>query len=261
MTLSATALVNLTQAKNYLRVDAAASLHVDAEFVGVGDGADKTFDLDHTPVGGSLRLYVDNTLQVETTDYSISGVTVTFVVAPPLNDGITANYDYDASADTFEAYDDDLLERLVAAATKKAEDYTGRVFIQRELVETHIGDGQQVLRLYKRPVDSVAGITIGGDALTTYTERLTVGRIYHTVVWPRDYEVVVTYTAGYGTNRATTQPLVPDAVTAVLLILANLYENRVDQVKSEAVVGVGSVTYDVPSQAKELLNPLRVNVL
>ncbi len=261
MTLSATALVNLTQAKNYLRVDAAADLHVDAEFAGVGDGADKTFDLDHTPVGGSLRLYVDNTLQVETTDYSISGVTVTFVVAPSLNDGITANYDYTASADTFEAFDDESLERLIAAATSKAEAYTGRVFVQRELVETHIGDAKQVLRLYKRPVVSVGGITIGGEALTTYTERLTVGRIHHTVVWPLDYEIVVTYTAGYGADRAATQLLVPDAVTAVLLMLANLYENRVDQVVSENVAGIGSVTYGVPSQAKELLNPLRVNIL
>ncbi len=261
MTLSITALVDVTQAKTYLRVDAAASLHVDAEFIGVGDGADKTFDLDHTPVSGSLRLYVDNVLQVETTDYSISGATVTFVVAPSLNDGLTANYDYAASADTFEAYDDDLLERLIAAATKKAEDYTGRVFLQRELVETHIGDAKQVLRLYKWPVVSVTSITIGGKALTTYTERLTIGRIYHTSVWPLDYEIVITYTAGYGDDRAATQPLVPSAVTAVLLILANLYENRVDQVKSENVAGVGSVTYDVPSQAKELLNPLRVNTL
>ena len=68
-------------------------------------------------------------------------------------------------------------------------------------------------------------------------------------------------TAGYGAGRAATQALIPDAVTAVLMMVAYLYENRVDQVKSESIAGLGSVTYDIPSQAKELLNPLRVNVL
>ena len=36
MSLSATALVTLVQAKNYLRVDPAASLQINAEFVDVG---------------------------------------------------------------------------------------------------------------------------------------------------------------------------------------------------------------------------------
>jgi len=261
MSLSDTALVTLVQAKNYLRVDAAASLHVDAEFVGVGTGAEDEFNLDHTPVEGSLILKVNDVLQVDPTNYSISGTTITFVVNPPLNEGITASYDYAAGANTFESYDDDLLENLIEAATKKAEDHVGRLFIRREIAETHIGDNKQVLKLYRQPVVSVTGITVGGVALTSYTERLTIGRIYHLVVWPLDYEIVVTYTVGYGANRAATQALVPDAVTAVLLIIANLFENRTDQVKSESVTGLGSVTYDISSQAKELLNPLRTNVI
>lgn len=263
MALSDTALVTLVQAKNYLRVDAAVSLHVDAEFVGVGTGSAVEFDLDNTPIEGSLILKVNDVLQVEDTHFTISAATITFETAPTLNHGITASYDYAAGDNTFESYDDLLLERLIEAATKKAEDDTGRAFVQREITETHIGDNKQVLKLYRQPVvaDSVSSITVGGAALTTWSERLTIGRIYHLVVWPLDYEIVVTYTAGYGANRAAAQALVPDAVAAVLLILANLFENRTDQVKSESIAGVGSVTYDIPSQAKELLNSLRTNVL
>lgn len=257
MALSDVALVTLIQAKNYLRVDVASSLHIDAEFLGVGDGADKTFDLDHTPAEGSLILKVNDVLQVETTDFTISGVTITFETAPTTNHGITASYDYAAGADTFESYDDDLLERLIEAVTKKAEDYTGRAFVQREIVETHIGDNKQVLKLYKQPVVSVDSITIAGDALTDFTERLTIGRIYHPVVWPLDYEIVVTYTAGYGTGRAATQALVPDAVTAVLLILAFFFENRTDKVDSINISGIGSNSFKLPSQAEDLLDTLR----
>ncbi len=265
MALNDLALVSLIQAKNYLKVDAAASLHVGAEYVGTGNAANVTFYLDYVPIEGSLKLYVENVLQVEVKDYTIalSTKTITFEVASTPGDGeiVTASYDKAAEDDTFEAYDDDLLERLIEAATKKAEDYTGRAFVRGQITETHIGDNKQVLKLYKRPVVSITSVHVGGDELTTYSERLTIGRIYHLVVWPLDYEIVVVYQAGYGVDRGATQPLVPDVVAAVLLIIANLFENRTDQLKSESIAGLGSVTYDIPSQAKELLNPLRVNVL
>ena len=260
MALSNIALVSLPQAKNYLRVDAAASLHISAEFIGVGDGADKTFSLDHTPIEGSLKLYVDNTLQVEITDFSISGADITFVTAPVLDKGITADYDYVAGDDTFESYDDDILETLIAAATKKAEDYTGRAFIQREVIETRIGDGKKTLKLYRMPIASVDSITIDGSDLDSWSERLSIGRIYHSVVWEANAEIVVTYTAGYG-DRAATQALIPDAVTAVLLIISDLYEKRGDKVDSESISGLGSTSYKLPSRAMELLNPLSLNIL
>ena len=261
MTLSTTALVSLVQAKNYLRVDKATNLHVVAEFVGVGTGSEDEFPLDNTPIEGSLKLYVSDVLQVEDIAFTVSDATITFTAAPDLAAGITASYDYKADADTFESYDDDLLERLIEAATKKAEDYTGRAFVQRTIVEPRLGDGKQAMKLYKQPIDSIDTITVGGTELTTYSQRLVIGRIYHLVAWPEDYEIIVTYTAGYGADRDATQPLVPNAVSAVLLILANLYENRVDQLKSESTAGLGSVTYDIPSQAEKWLDPLRVNVL
>ena len=333
MTLAATALVTLVQAKAHLRIDAAADLHVSAEFVGVGDAADVTFDLDNTPVEGTLRLYVDNVLQVETTDYSISGVTVTFVIAPPLNDGITANYDYAAGDDTFESYDDLLLENLIAAATKKAEDWTGRAFIQRTITEKHFGNGTKILKLYKQPVQSITSVVrdiseeVGtGDgstvaftldetptalsvkvyvdgvlqtltanytiaaavitfvaapaddtkitakythtilAISEYTEWLDIGRLYSIDIWSAKRVFTVVYTTGYGATRAATQALIPDAVTAVLLMVAYLYENRTDMVHGESVSGVGSITYELPlyvdkSGAKQYLEAMRAIAL
>ena len=268
MTLSATALVNLTQAKNYLRVDAAASLHVDAEYVSVGDvGGTVEFDLANIPIEGSLKLYVvdrDPALQVEDTDFTISGLTITFTEAPTSGKAITASYDHAAEDDTFESYDDDLLERLIVAATKKSEDYTGRAFIQREIVETRIGDGTKTLKLYKMPVDDVTSITVGGDALIEWSERLSIGRIYHLIAWELDAEIIITYDAGYDTDRTVTQALVPDAVIAVLIAVAAWYENRMG-IKSQNISGIGSVDYGdlegLPEASKRKLDSLRVSVI
>ena len=268
MSLNDTALVTLIQAKAHLRVDAAASLRVDAEYVGEGDDATVAFDLDNTPVGGSLQLYVNNVLQVEDTDFAISAATVTFTAAPASPLPITASYDYAADADTFESYDDELLENLINAATKKAEDYTGRAFIERTVTETHIGNGTTILKLYKMPIVAAEAIaiTVDGVELTTWSERLSIGRLYHLAVWDEYAEIVVTYTAGYAATRAATQALVPDAVAAVLMMVAYLYENRTDLVHGESVAGLGSVTYELPlytekSGANLLLAPLRVNLL
>lgn len=264
MTLSNEALVTLVQAKNYLRVDAAASLHVDAEYVGAGDGT-LEFGLAHIPVEGSLKLYVVGRvpfLQREDTDFTISGLDITFTEAPANGKAITASYDYAADADTFESYDDDLLETLIGAATKKAEDYTGRAFIQREITETRVGDGTRILKLYRQPIVDVASVTIGGNDID-WSERLSIGRLYHPFAWEEYAEIVVTYTAGYG-DMATTQAAVPDAVVAVLGAVATWYENRMG-IKSQSIAGVGSVDYGdlegLPEASKKKLDSLRVNVL
>ncbi len=277
MGLSSTALVTLPQAKNYLRMDAAASLHVDAEYVGVGDGSDTTFDLDHTPLSGSLKLYLNNVLLTETTHYSISAATITFVVYPPTGQAITASYDYAASDDTFESYDDELLENLINAATKKCEDYCGRAFIQRAITEYRIGDGGTLLKFNRRPVSTLTSVVMGSSTLTEDTDFTlydeegvlkrplggTEGSFWATNIqgigWTDGYKITIVYTAGYAATRAATQALVPDAVMAVLVAVANWYENRLG-VKSESVSGVGSVDYDIgelPEQSKRLLSSLK----
>ena len=274
MTLAATALVTLPEAKNFIRKDAASSLQIFAEPVGTGNGTNKTFTLDNTPVAGSLKLYVGGTLQVETTNYSLSTATITFVTAPGNGVIVTAAYDYAASDNTFEDYDDTLLETLINAATKKCEDFCGRAFIQRAITENRIGDSNTHLYLNKKPVSTFTSITLGGASLTEDTdftlydeEGLLLRPVGVTTLWSdnpnsygwtKNYKIVVTYTAGYGSTRAATQALVPDAVLAVLTAVANWYENRLG-IKSEAISGIGSQTYDIgelPEQSKRLLSSI-----
>jgi len=173
MSLSDTALATVVQAKEYMRKDAAASLHVYAEYVGVGDGSETEFDLDNTPVTGSLKLYLNNVLLTETTHYSISTATITFVVYPPNGHAITANYEYAADDNTFESYDDELIENLINAATKKCEDFTGRAFIQRSITSSINGTGHDTIRIPYTPMVSITSVSYKvvngktGDGSTT----------------------------------------------------------------------------------------------
>lgn len=278
MSLSDTALLTLIQAKNFLHKDAASSLQIFAEYVGVGTGSATAFSLDNTPETGSLKLYVANAggvpvLQTETTDYSISGANITFITIPASGRAITAAYDYAASANTFEAYDDDLLEILINSATKKCEDFCGRAFIQRTTTENRIGDGGNLLKLNKRPVSTLTSITLAGGTLTEDTDfTLYKEEGYLTrpiaispwttdilsISWTEGTKIVVTYTAGYASTRAATQALVPDAVLAVLVAVANWYENRLG-LASESVSGIGSQSYvigELPEQSRKLLSSL-----
>lgn len=51
---------------------------------GVVDGVNVTFTLAHAPKPtGSEEVYLNGQLQIPTSDYTISGATITFVVAPP----------------------------------------------------------------------------------------------------------------------------------------------------------------------------------
>ena len=328
MALSATALVTLPEAKTYMRKDAAGSLHVDAEYVGVGDGVETHFSLDHAPVTGSLKLYLNNALLTETTHYSISGADVTFVVYPPVGQAITASYDYAAGDDTFESWDDTLLEFLINAATKKCEDHIGKAFIQRSITDSVNGTGMDALRLPKAPVLSVASVsykrvvtktgngsilafdlgytpktgtltvyvngvlknetsdyTLSGQTVTftsapadhaeiafrfevnlvlgtNYTEKLHLARLYG--AWLKDYEYVITYTAGYGATRDLAQAAVPEAVMAVLAAVAWWYNNRLG-VTHQIDNGLGSVSYTdpglLPPLSRQFLSRLNRNLI
>ena len=217
-----------------------------------GTALTKRSVLDYAPIEGSLKLYVDFVLKVENTDFTISGASITFTAAPANGKLVTASYDMVAPSNTFEDYDNALLEQLIETATKKAEDYTEKAFIQREITETHIGDGTKVLKLYKQPVIEVKSIEVDGAEITDYTEYLSIGRLWGT--WPKNSEIEVVYTAGYGGETPTlaeVQLLVPDAVLAVKVAVAHWYGNRLG-VKSESVSGVGSEDYGEPEELPAL---------
>jgi hypothetical protein len=167
-------------------------------------------------------------------------------------------------ADTIAA-DTELLEGLILSATRQVEEFCGRAFMTRTITETRIGNGRTFLALYYRPVTDVASITVDGIALvsTDWVERLSMGQLFPSAgVWARDSEIVIVYSAGYGTDRAVVQAAVPQAVTAVKMLVAQMHENR-EGVKSVSIDGVGSTTYDtdqMPGWQKRVW-PLKVNVL
>ena len=161
MTLSAYALVTRNQAKAALQLDQLAALHIDAEYVGTGDGTETVFTLDHTPLTGSLKVYVDSTLKVEVTDFTYATATITFTTAGKPGNGkiVTAAYDYAATTDTFESYDDDLLDTFINSATALAEQYCERCFMPQTLTESHWGTDSKTLKLYRRPVISITSVS------------------------------------------------------------------------------------------------------
>lgn len=263
MPLNATALVTLLQAKAHLKLDHAVSDHIEAEYVGMGNGSNKAFALDNTPIEGTLRLYVDGVEKAEGTDYTRIGAVCTFVTAPPNGKSVTAAYDK-ASSGTFDGYDDGTLEGQINAATAWAEKQSGYAFVEREITETHIGDGSQWLQLYRRPVTAITSVKIDGELLTVddYDERLSMAMLYREGGWDNNYEVEIVYTAGCGADRAAAQASDEGSVglQAVLLILGALWENRIDGVGSVNIPGAGSISYGAESQAKKMLNSLRTNL-
>lgn len=59
---------------------------------GTLNGSNRTFTLSYTPATGSLALWLNGVEQVPTTDYTSSGATVTFTVAPRSSDLMVAEY-------------------------------------------------------------------------------------------------------------------------------------------------------------------------
>ncbi len=161
---------------------------------------------------------------------------------------------------------DSYLDDLVTAATEKAEQYTGRAFINQTWELTLDDFPAWALTLPRPPlvsVSSIAYVDDNGDSQTLSSSLYIVGtkskpgRLTPTYdqVWPSTRNIIeavtVTYVAGYGSAASS----VPDrALQAVRLTVANWYANR------EAVV-VGTISGELPQNAMWLLNGLRVGVV
>lgn len=61
---------------------------------GAINGTNKIFTLVHTPVSGSVVLFLNGLQQTSGTDFTVSGNTITLVVAPNSGSTLTANYQY-----------------------------------------------------------------------------------------------------------------------------------------------------------------------
>ena len=164
--------------------------------------------------------------------------------------------------------DDDYIAELIAGARDAAETECGRAFITRTYTLTladfprlYSQDCGHDILLPVGPVGSVTGITYTDSAGATQTLATTdysvgakTARISPVVSWPTTYypyspeNVTVTYTAGFGPTYAS----VPAAArAAVLLILADRYENRGDNMSNFLA------DRPIPAAALRLLGGLR----
>lgn len=77
--------------KTVVTIGGGSTTFVENEVVGTGDDSTTVFSLANTPIAGSVHVFV-GMRQTLTDDYSISGTTITFVVAPPTGQKIIADY-------------------------------------------------------------------------------------------------------------------------------------------------------------------------
>lgn len=154
--------------------------------------------------------------------------------------------------------EDDLIQALIDAAYRHAEERTRQAFQQgaRTLVLDGFPAGDDAIVLPWKPVESVDSIDYidpGGvsQSLDAAAQRLDVRPLYPTLApqwgsrWPAtiDEPESVTLTATVGPSATP-----PDVRAALLLLIGHLYENR------EAVV-VGTIATDIPFGVELLLAP------
>ena len=155
-------------------------------------------------------------------------------------------------------YHDDIIQLLIAAAEKKAEDYCSTFFVQRETTEYHTGDGKTVLYLFRTPIVAIESVSVDGEEVD-YTARMNSGVLIGN--WPNGSNIEVVYTAGILDDYDGD---LPDAKLGILTAVAIWFNNRLG-VQSESISGIGSVSYDyeseLPQAAKNKLAGLRKRVI
>mgnify|MGYP003626356250 FL=1 len=160
--------------------------------------------------------------------------------------------------------DDDLIDNLVFAATESCQIYTNQYFL-KVTVEQYSDTWESMFTLYKSPVTGITHIKYYDTADTEQTldpsnyildDVSKPARIGLAVdgtlpsLSDRINAVHVNYTVGYGT--ASTD--VPDGIkSAVLITLANLYENR------QSVI-TGRTATELPLSSQYLLDQYKIQV-
>lgn len=181
------------------------------------------------------------------------------IITPPASEPVTL-----AEAKSFlrvdGADDDTLISNLITAARQLAERYTNRAFITQvwELVEDHAPDGP--LYTPKPPLVSVDAVKVTAENGTettvpasSYWVDKSIGRLVRAngYTWPthRGFaSFIIRFTAGYGASGSA----VPAPIRqALLMTIANLYENRTDVV-------TGTIATELPTNSKTLLDPYRI---
>jgi uncharacterized phiE125 gp8 family phage protein len=159
--------------------------------------------------------------------------------------------------------DDTLITALIKAAARYLENYLSRALLNKTITEKHdsFPMGTTPIELRIAPVSAITSITfLDTDGTTTTTwgtsnytldNSSSLGRarviLKQSAFYPstaiQAAAVTITYTAGYGT--ATTD--IPDEIlTAIKLLVADLYQNREPKVKQ------------LPTTVEHVVQPYRI---
>lgn len=168
--------------------------------------------------------------------------------------------------------DDSYIESTIAAAKQWVEQYIERPLVTKT-IEYYVSNFQSNIDLPTLPIQDVESITylaqdntvktVAVDVykLKTYADSakiiLAFGKSYPSDVSYEENSITITVTAGY-TNGASpdTYPLPAPIKAAMLLIIANLYENRQEDVLGNTRISFNSLPMGVYS----LLQPYRMGL-
>lgn len=101
--------------------------------------------------------------------------------------------------------DDQLLERLITAASKFVCSWLGRQILAADYVETRDGPGGARIQLRQMPINSVASVAVGGQAIAPAVGATDLGYLFSTTsITLRGHcftrglsNVVIAYNAGF----------------------------------------------------------------
>lgn len=159
--------------------------------------------------------------------------------------------------------DDDLLTRLVTAASQFIQTWLNRPIASQAYVETRDGDGGQRMAFANTPVTAVESVTIDGAAVPLAPNRHWRGYVFSSTMlylqgWrfrPGFQNVVLSYTAGYPATP-------PEIEQACIEIVALRYKerDRIGQVSKNLAGEVVAFTQkDMPADVQTLIDQYRRN--
>lgn len=104
-----------------------------------------------------------------------------------------------------DAVTDDLLERLIDAASEFVEQWLGRNVLSAQIVEYHSGNSKDAIILKQAPITSVTSVTLNGQTIPEAVDPADIGwmlvdnwLVYQHGLFGRGRKnLVVTYEAGY----------------------------------------------------------------
>lgn len=164
--------------------------------------------------------------------------------------------------------DDDLIELMIKSIRKQVENELGGLFIVKRSVTQKQTGGIKQIELLREPVNSITSVTYyeefdsTGEVLSSSDYRFSDGFLYHKDGYfkpGRESDgYIIVYNCGYVDDTGqTAETSIPILRTAILRILAYVYENR-EEYATTISEGGWSVSYNLivgNSQLKNLLSP------